>query len=204
MLERREGKRRAERLVSAAIALALAIAVIGGTMAVLSGLARDRVQPGKNGVSGVDPSNPSLQACIERTGYDWDKVYPLLTSGSPPPEGSVFADPAFRRAWEACLVETGLVGPFDAEESLPQPNRYDEERIAEENRDVLAYLRCMGVRGWDLPDPEPWQGEPHPGLLTARHAVPGDPEAANRYFRDSAECGHPFFNNQGNLLPLGE
>lgn len=202
MVERRERKRRTERVAAAVIASTLALAVIGGTVAALSGLARDRVQPGNDGASRVDPSNLSLQACIEGAGYDWDEVYPLLTSASPP-EDSVFADPAFRRAWEACLVETGLVGPFEVGESLPQPNRYDEERIAEENRGVLAYLRCMRVRSWDLADPEPWEGPPHPGLLTVRHAVPGDPEAADQYFRDSAECGHPFFDKQGNLLPEG-
>jgi hypothetical protein len=92
----------------------------------------------------------------------------------------VFANDEFWQAWEVCVVETGLVEPFS------------EERIAAENREVREYVRCMRDRGWKLPDPWPWEGPYHPGLLTpADFDVPEDPEAADQYYRDTADCGIP-------------
>jgi hypothetical protein len=77
MVERRERKRRAEKVATAAVALVLAIAAVGGTVAVLSGLACDPVQPASGGVSPqVEPSADvaPIQARIEGAGYDWDEV----------------------------------------------------------------------------------------------------------------------------------
>lgn len=185
MVERRERKRRTERIASAAIALTLAVAVIGGTVALLSGLTPDRVQPGSDGINrGVDSSEgePRLQTCIEAAGYVWEEVYPPWNSPEPPPGGSVFADRAFWQAWEVCLVESGFEVQFD------------EERIAAENREVRKYVRCMRDRGWNLPDPWPWEGPFHPGLLTpADFDVPEDQEAADQYYRDTADCGIPAY-----------
>jgi hypothetical protein len=55
MLERRHRKQRRERVAAATVALVVAFAVIGGSMVLLSGLARDRVKPGSNGTDQVDP-----------------------------------------------------------------------------------------------------------------------------------------------------
>jgi len=96
----------------------------------------------------------------------------VLELARAPPRDSVFAEDAFWTAWEVCPVETGLVEPFT------------EERISMENRETTAYVRCMRDRGWDLPDPWPWEGPYHPGLLTpGDFDVPSDPEAADRYYR---------------------
>jgi hypothetical protein len=185
MVERRERKRRTDRIAAATVGLVLAIVVIGGTVAVLSGLAPDQVQPASDGASRrVDPGEgvAPIQACIEEAGYDWDEVSPVWNSPEPPPEDSVFADRAFWDAWEVCTVQTEIVPPFT------------EERIAAENREVRAYVRCMRERGWDLPDPRPWEGPYHPGLLTpGDFDVPEDPEAADQYYRDTGDCGIPAY-----------
>lgn len=139
---------------------------------------------------GVSEGDPRLRACIEGAGYDYEEVYPPWSSPSPPPEDSVFADPAFWQVLEGCLVEAGLGEPFD------------QERIARENRETLKYVACMRDRGWELPEPTPWEGPEHPGLLDEPISVPEDPEAADQYYRDSADCGFPFYDENDNLLPL--
>lgn len=180
MVERRERKRRTERIAAATVALVLAIVVVGGTVAVFSGLARDRVQPATDSANPqVDPGEHDLRACIEQAGYDWEEVYPVWNSPFPAPKDSVW-DRAFWRAWEVCVVETGAVEPFT------------EERIAAESRETMAYVRCMRERGWNLPDPEPSDSPYHPGLLKyPQFDVPQDPKAADRYYRDTADCGLP-------------
>jgi hypothetical protein len=55
MLERRDRKQRHERVVAAAVALVVALAVIGGGLTLLSGLVRERVKHGSDGTSQVDP-----------------------------------------------------------------------------------------------------------------------------------------------------
>jgi hypothetical protein len=55
MLDRRDRKRRHERVAAAAVALVVAFAVIGGGLALLSGLLRERVRPGSDGTGQVDP-----------------------------------------------------------------------------------------------------------------------------------------------------
>jgi hypothetical protein len=104
----------------------------------------------------------------------------------------LWADPAFQQAWQGCLIEIGQSEPFD------------QERIARENRETLKYIACMRERGWNLPDPEPSDSPLHPGLLDEPIAVPEDPEAADQYYRDSADCGFPYYDENDNLLPLGE
>ena len=102
-----------------------------------------------------------MRVCLELAGYNWDEVWPLWSSPEPPPEDSVFADPAFWQVLEACLAGNGRSDePFDG------------ARIAEENRRVLEYVGCMHEREWSLPDPEPWEGPEHPGLLSVRSSVP--------------------------------
>lgn len=196
MVERRERKRRTERVASAALGLVLALAVIGGTVSALSELARDPVQAGSgDSIRRVDPRDgvSDLQACIEEAGYDWDELWPVWNSPEHPPEDSVFADDAFWQAWAVCRVETGLVEPFT------------KERIAAENREVRKYVRCMRDRGWRLPDPEPSDSPYHPGRLDPPiDSVPDDPEAADQYYRDSTDCGYSFYDENDNLLPLGE
>jgi hypothetical protein len=194
MVERRERKRRTDRVASAAFALVLAIAVVGGTVSVLSGLARDPVQAGSGDSNrGVDPRAgvSDLQVCIEGAGYDWDEVFPVWNSPEHPPKDSVFADEAFWQAWAVCRVELGLVEPFS------------EERITAENREKRKYMACMRGRGWDLPDPEISDSPYHPGLLEWPVSVPQQSEAADQYYRDSADCGYPFYDENDNLLPLG-
>lgn len=193
MVERRDRKRRTERIVAATLGLVLAIAIVGGTVTVLSGLGRDPSQAASEGSSRrVDQREEvaPIQACIEEAGYDWEEVHPVWNSPEPPPQDSVFADRAFWQAWEVCLVETGLE-PFT------------EERIARENRETLEYVACMRERGWDLPDPWPWEGPIHPGLLTpGDFDVPEDAEAADQYYRDTADCGIPAYGPRWSDDPL--
>jgi hypothetical protein len=195
MVERRERKRRTKRVASAAFALALAIVIVGGTVSVLSGLARVPVQTGSgDDIRRVGPREAvsDLQACIEEAGYDWDEVRPVWDSPEHPPEGSVFADDAFWHAWEVCVVESGAVAPFT------------KERIAAENHEVREYVRCMRGRGWKLPDPKTWEGPYHPGLLDPPIRVPEDPGEADQYYLDSTDCGYSFYDENDNLLPQGD
>lgn len=140
--------------------------------------------------------DPRLRACLEGAGYDYDEVYPPWSLPDPPPKDSVFADPAFWQDLEGCLQDTGL----------SQSRPFDAARIAAENRETLEYVACMRDQGWALSDPEPWEGPPHPGLLTPRDALPPehDREARDQYYRDSNDCGHPFYDDKDNLLPLDE
>lgn len=140
----------------------------------------------------VSEGDPRLRACVEAAGYDWGEAWPPWSSPEPAPEGSVWADPAFQQAWEGCLANVGLGEPFD------------QERISRESREVLKYVACMRKRGWNLPDPLPSDSPLHPGLLDRPIAVPSDPEAANHYYRDSADCGFPFYDENDNLLPIEE
>jgi hypothetical protein len=55
MLERRDRKQRNERVAAAMVALALAFAVIGGGLTLLSGLLRESAKPGSDGTVQVDP-----------------------------------------------------------------------------------------------------------------------------------------------------
>lgn len=185
MVERRVRKRRTARVASASLALVLAVAVVGGSVALLSGLAGDRLQPASRGNIGLvapDDEVSALQACIEGAGYDWDEVWPVWNSPKAPPVGSVFNDDAFWRAWEVCVVETGLVKPFS------------EQRIAAENHEVRSYVKCMRERGWNLPEPWAWEGPYHPGLLTpGGFDVPENHSDADRYYRDTADCGIPSY-----------
>jgi len=104
---------------------------------------------------------------------------------------SLWADPAFQKDYEGCLVEVGFMEPFD------------QARIARESREVLKYVGCMRDRGWNLSDPEPSDSSLHPGLLDPPISIPKDPEAADQYYRDSADCGLPHYDEKDNLLPLG-
>lgn len=142
----------------------------------------------------ADEGDPRLRACLEGAGYNYDEVYPPWSSHEPPPEDSVFADPAFWQDLEGCLHETGL----------SDSPTFDAARIASENRETLKYVACMRERGWPLPDPESWEGPPHPGLLTPQDALPPkhDREATDQYHRDSNDCGLPFFDENDNLLPV--
>lgn len=193
MLDRKDRKRRQEQIAAAIVALGVAFVLIGGALTLLSGLLRETARPGSSegSLPGGGEGDSGLRACIEGAGYDWDEVWPVWSSSEHPPEDSVFADRAFWQAWEVCLVETGNLEPWDG------------ERIAEGNREVMKYVRCMLERGWRLPDPEPWEGPIHPGLLDRPTSVPEGPEAADRYYRDSADCGFPFYDDKNNLLPLG-
>ncbi|HVM35662.1 MAG TPA: hypothetical protein VM784_09995 [Actinomycetota bacterium] len=135
--------------------------------------------------------DPRLRACIEGAGYNWDEVWPPWNSPEPAPDGSLWADPAFQKDYEGCLVEVGFMEPFD------------QARIARESREVLKYVGCMRDRGWNLSDPEPSDSSLHPGLLDPPISIPKDPEAADQYYRDSADCGLPHYDEKDNLLPLG-
>jgi hypothetical protein len=55
LLEREARKRRHGRVASATVALVVAFAVIGGGLTLLSGLLRERVEPGSGGKGQVDP-----------------------------------------------------------------------------------------------------------------------------------------------------
>jgi hypothetical protein len=55
MLARRDRKRRHERVAAAMVSLVVAFAVIGVSVALLSGLARQRVKPGSDSTGQVDP-----------------------------------------------------------------------------------------------------------------------------------------------------
>jgi hypothetical protein len=54
MLERRDRKRRRERVAAASVALVLALGVIGGGLSLLSGLLRERGRPGSAGTEEMD------------------------------------------------------------------------------------------------------------------------------------------------------
>jgi hypothetical protein len=54
LLERRDRKRRRERVVAATVALVLALGVLGGGLSLLSGLLRERARPGGGGTEQVD------------------------------------------------------------------------------------------------------------------------------------------------------
>ncbi|MGH2657614.1 MAG: hypothetical protein ACRDIZ_13135 [Actinomycetota bacterium] len=193
MLDRRDRKRRQEQIAAAIVALGVAVVLIGGALTLLSGLLRETARPGSSegSLPGGGEGDSGLRVCIEGAGYDWDEVWPIWSSPEHPPEDSVFADRAFWQAWQVCLVETGNLEPWD------------EQRIAEENRETLKYMECMRDRGWNLPDPETSDSPIHPGLLGEPIAVPEDPEAAARYYRGSADCGFPFYDEDDNLLPTG-
>lgn len=135
--------------------------------------------------------NPRVRACIEGAGYNWDEVWPPWNSPEPAPEGSLWADPAFQKDYQGCLVDAGVMEPFD------------QARIARESREVLEYVACMRERGWNLSDPEPSDSSLHPGLLDPPISIPEDPEAADQYYRDSADCGLSHYDENDNLLPLG-
>ncbi|MDQ3914976.1 MAG: hypothetical protein M3323_06535 [Actinomycetota bacterium] len=151
-------------------------------------------QASEQAVVTAEEGDPRLRACLEGAGYNYEEVYPPWNSHEPPPEDSVFADPAFWQDLEGCLHETGL----------SNSPTFDAARIASENRGTLKYVSCMRERGWALPDPEPWEGPPHPGLLTPVDALPPehDREATDQYYRDSNDCGHPFYDENDNLLPV--
>jgi hypothetical protein len=55
LLERQARKRRHGRVAAATVALVVAFAVIGGAVTLLSGLLRERVEPGSDGKGQVDP-----------------------------------------------------------------------------------------------------------------------------------------------------
>lgn len=149
-------------------------------------------QAPEQAVLAADEGDPRLRACLEGAGYDYDEVYPPWSSHDPPPEDSVFADPAFWRDLEGCLRDAGLSKPFDA------------ARVASENRKTHEYVACMREGGWALPDPEPWEGPEHPGLLTPVDALPPehDREARVQYYRDSNDCGLPLLDENDNLLTV--
>ena len=141
----------------------------------------------------VNEDDPRLKACIEAAGYDYEEVTPVWSSSSPPPEGSIYADPAFWQAWTGCLEEAGVIEPFS------------QARTERENRETLEYVECMRDRGWDMPDPHVWTGPEHPGLLTPRdpEPLPQDKESLNQYYRDTDDCGLPVYDENDNLLPIG-
>jgi hypothetical protein len=90
-----------------------------------------------------------------------------------------------------------------AESGLSEKGPFDQRRIDQENREVLAYVRCIRERGWNVADPEAWEGTEHPGLLDPPPPPKlDDPEAQDQYYRDAAECGFPVFDDEGNVLPL--
>ena len=92
-------------------------------------------------------------------------------------------------------------GPRDGEHR-DQP--FSQARIERENRETWAYVACMRERGWPLPDPTPWEGPEHPGLLDPPLSDPrdwDDPAAADQYYLDSNECGFPYMDKDDNLLP---
>ncbi len=226
MVERRERKRRTARAASAAVALALVLVFVGGSVALLSGLARDRARPA-SGPGMVDSPSPEeavgangdpeydeariaeenkkvreYMSCMRDRG--WTLPDPEPWEGPPhpgllqPPTQVIPDDPdrakRFFRDSDACGVSYG-----DREPSA----KYDEARIAEENRKVRAYMSCMRERGWTLPEPEVWEGPPHPGLLEPPRAVSSGSEGSDQYYRDSAECGVSYYDESGNLLPAG-
>lgn len=124
-----------------------------------------------------------LRACMESAGYAWEEVWPPWTSPEPPPEDSVFADPNLELTMQSCLVEAGV---------LEEPP-FTDERIEQENREMLEYVQCMRERGWEVPDPEPMVDDPvHPGLLNFPVIEYGaDEESQSQFFRDSTDCGIP-------------
>lgn len=158
------------------------------TLSSLFAVACAEGQAPERAVLAADEGSPRLRACLEGAGYDYDEVYPPWSSHDPPPEDSVFADPAFWQDFEGCLHDAGL------------SKRFGAARVASENRKTLEYVACMREAGWALPDPEPWEGPQHRGLLTPVDAAPPehDPEGRERYFRDSADCGLPYLDEHDN------
>ena len=232
MVRRRERKRRTARVASAAVALAVAVAFVGGSIALLSGLASDRARPlsGGPGEDGPPSSHDTVVggpfdeeriarenrevreyvSCMHDRG--WSLPEPEVWEGPPHPglldppvaipDEPEAADRYFRDSG-ACGVrfEDGREDPSSG--GANGASEYDEARIAEENREVREYLSCMRERGWILPEPQVWDGPPHPGLLDPPiNAVPDEPEVADRYFRDSAECGVEYRDESGGLLPV--
>jgi hypothetical protein len=231
MAERRERKRRTARVASAAVALAFAVVFVGGTMALLSGLASDRAQlrsggPGEDGppsshdtvIGGpfdeerIARENDEVReyvSCMRDRG--WSLPEPEVWVGPPHPGllDPPVAIPDEPEAADRYFRDSGTCGVrFEDDRDKPSSagasgdSEYDEARIAEENREVREYMSCMRERGWILPEPQVWEGPPHPGLLDPPvGSVPDEPEAAARYFRDSAECGVEYWDESGNLLP---
>ena len=75
---------------------------------------------------------------------------------------------------------------------------FSQARIDRENRETREYVACMRERGWVLPEPTPWEGPPHPGLLDPPLLDPGAPD---QYYLDSNDCGVPSYDEHNNLLP---
>ena len=231
MVERRERKRRTTRVVSAAVAITFALAFVGGSVALLAGLAPGRARPASGG-PGQGDSPPAderggpfdekriaeengevraYMSCMRERG--WSLPEPKVWEGPPHPglldpplavpEDPDAAERYFRDS-AACGYRLSD-GPEDPHSGEANGDReFDEARIAEENRKVREYVTCMRDRGWTLPEPEVWDGPPHPGLLDPPHDVPDDPDAADRYYRDSAACGVSYWDESGNLLPVEE
>lgn len=86
--------------------------------------------------------------------------------------------------------------------SANRDQMFSQARIEKENRETQEYVACMRERGWPLPEPTPWEGPPHPGLLDPPRSVPrDDPAAADQYYLDSNDCGVPYYDKDDNLLP---
>lgn len=88
-------------------------------------------------------------------------------------------------------MQTEIVPPFT------------EERIAAENREVRAYVRCMRAwversRSLALGGPVPCGAADTRRLRRAR----GDPEGADQYYRDTADCGIPAYRQEWSDDPL--
>jgi hypothetical protein len=232
MVERRERKRRTARVASAAVAITLVLVFVGGSVALLAGLAPDGTRPASGGPGQGDSppagerggpfdeeriaeENREVRAFMSCMGdRGWTLPEPEVWEGPPhpglldPPQAIPEGPDAAERYFSdsaACGVRyyDGPEDPHDPHSGEANGDRaYDQARIAEENRKVRDYTRCMRDRGWSLPEPDAWEGPPHPGLLDPPHDVPDDPDAAEWYYRDSAECGVPYWDESGNLLPV--
>jgi hypothetical protein len=92
--------------------------------------------------------------------------------------------------------------PIDAAGAPSGPASYHgpftQARIDRENRETREYVACMRERGWPLPEPTPWEGPPHPGLLDPPTVDPG---AADQYYLDSNDCGLTYYGEDDNVLP---
>ncbi|HEX2296424.1 MAG TPA: hypothetical protein VHN37_14100 [Actinomycetota bacterium] len=92
-----------------------------------------------------------------------------------------------------------LIVPAGApSESANHDHTFSQARIERENRETREYVACMRERGWPLPEPTPWEGAEHPGLLDPPLTDPG---AADQYYLDSDECGLRYYDEDDNLLP---